>query len=97
MAQPPSPDVRRFSYTGVVKKSFCCPVYTDAYPNGIRVGFTFPSGAEVGDLLEFRLSDDKEYLSARTHLGWINVWASRNRAGLHRGVHFVDMRCQRLR
>ena len=89
MAQPPTFDLATHSYSGVVRHRFSCPVYTEPYPFGSRLTVTFNSGESVGDLLEFRLSDDGEYFSARTHLGWINVWVLRNRFGRPTGVYFV--------
>jgi len=69
--------------TGVLWRShrrFRCPVYSEPYPGGVRVGdFSFGPGDSVGNLLEFQLSVDGEYMSARTELGWINVWCLRNR------------------
>ena len=89
MAQPPDFDLDNFCYTGVVRGRFTCPVYTEPYPDGVRIGFKFSHGESVGDLLEFRLSRDGEYMSARTHLGWINVWCLRNLRGNPTGVRFV--------
>ena len=89
MAQPPTFDLATQSYSGVVKHRFSCPVYTEPYSFGTRLPVTFNSGESVGDLLEFRLSDCGEYFSARTHLGWINVWVLRNRFGRPTGVYFV--------
>ena len=78
-------------YRGRVLHPFSCPVYSAPYPDGHRLGFTFRAGGATGDLLEFHTSPDSEYVSARTHLGWVNVWTLRNRAGRPVGIWFVSV------
>ena len=91
MARPPTFDLSTYRFRGTVRHRFSAPVYSEPYPYGSRVGHTFYGGETVGDLLEFRLSADGEYVSARTHIGWVNVWCLRNRSGRPRGVYFISV------
>ena len=74
MAQPPTYDLAAYSYRGVVRHPFCSPVYTQPWPYGRKVGFSFRAGDLIEDLLEFQLSSDGKFVAARTHIGWVNVW-----------------------
>ena len=101
MARPPTYDLAAYSYCGVVRHPFCSPVYTQPWPYGEKVGFSFRAGDIIEDLLEFQLSSDGKFVAARITLvgrlaedgrsGWVNVWRLNTGRRGPTGMFFIDV------
>ena len=83
-------DYSRYRYFGECKASFSLPIWTAPYPDGTRVGRSKLPGEQFR-IYEHRHSPNRDYISARTDGGWVNLWTRYNRLGLPVGVVFADI------
>ena len=77
MVQAPTYDLSAYTYSGMVLHPFHCPVYDAPPPHGSYIVMTLFAMDCVGPFLEFRASEDGQFVSAKIDIGlmgWVNVW-----------------------